>query len=354
VSLAGRLEEIELAELLHFLGLNNRTGKVTLSRRDAHGLVVVRLGRIVYAASSSIRETFGNILVCRGLVTPEALAVALERHYLSVEGRKLGDILVEIGAISEAQLLDALRQQTSLVVQELCRWRSGYFRFEVTPVASAGEIGVDAEELVVSAGVATDQVLLEAMTRMDEAGDGPDGGADLPSTPMSIASAPLAPSLRGEVTIGLLRRASTLVDRVLLLLLRGDEAQGAGQVGLEGGAADPDDVARRIRLPLSEPSVVAEAVERRESSRGALPPNPANERLLALLGGPRPTEALVVPMLLRGGVGLVLYGDNAPSGRPIGPAEELEWALLEAGLAMERELLEQRLRDFERARGHRP
>ena len=67
MSLAGRLEEIELAELLHFLSLNNRTGKVMLSRRDAHGLVVVRLGRIVYAASSSIRESFGNILVCRGL-----------------------------------------------------------------------------------------------------------------------------------------------------------------------------------------------------------------------------------------------------------------------------------------------
>jgi hypothetical protein len=352
VSLAGRLEEIELAELLHFLGLNNRTGKVVLSRRDAHGLVVLRLGRIVYAASSSIRETFGNILVCRGLVTPEALADALERHYLSAGGRKLGDVLVEAGAITEAQLLDALKQQTSLVVQELCRWRSGYFRFEVSPVASAGDIGVDAEELVVAAGVATDQVLLEAMTRMDEAGE-EGGGGERPSTALEIAGAPLAPSLRGEVTIGLLRRASTLVGRGLLLLLRGDEAQGAGQVGLEG-PGDPDDLARSIRLPLGEPSVVAEAVERRESWRGPLPPTPANERLLALLGGRSPTQALVVPMLLRGGVGLVLYGDNAPSGRPIGPAEELEWALLEAGLAMERELLEQRLRDFERARGHRP
>jgi hypothetical protein len=353
VSLAGRLEEIELAELLHFLGLNSRTGKVTLSRRDAHGLVVVRLGRIVYAASSSIRETFGNILVCRGLVTPEALAVALERQHLSAEGSKIGDILVETGAISAAQLLEALKQQTSLVVQELCRWRSGYFRFEVTPVASAGEIGVDAEELVVAVGVATDQVLLEAMTRMDEAGGEPGLEAENPSTPMSIAAAPLAPSLRGEVTIGLLRRASTLVDRGLLLVLRGEEAQGAGQVGIEG-AADPDGLARSIRLPLNEPSVIAEAVERRESWRGALPPTRANDRLIALLGGRRPTEALVVPMLLRGGVGLVLYGDDAPSGRPIGPADELEWALLEAGLAMERDLLEHRLRDFERARGHRP
>ena len=172
MSLAGRLEEIELAEILHFLALNNRTGKVTLSRRDAHGVVVVRLGRIVYAASSSIRETFGNILVCRGLVSPDALAEALERQHRAADGRKLGEFLVETGAITEGQLQDALRQQTGLVVQELCRWRSGYFRFEVTPVASSGDIGVDAEELVVAAGVATDLILLEAMTRMDEAAGG--------------------------------------------------------------------------------------------------------------------------------------------------------------------------------------
>ena len=159
---------------------------MSLSRREAHGLVVVRLGRIVYAASSSIRETFGNILVCRGLVTPEVLADALERQHLAADGKRLGALLVESGAISEAQLHEALKQQTGLVVQELCRWRSGYFHFEVTPVASGGDIGVDAEELVVAGGVATDQVLLEAMTRVDEAEARP---PERPSTPRAIATA---------------------------------------------------------------------------------------------------------------------------------------------------------------------
>lgn len=348
MSLAGRLEEIELAELLHFLALNNRTGKVALSRRDANGLVVVRLGRIVYAASSSIRETFGNILVCRGLVTPEVLAEALERQHLAADGRRLGDLLVESRAISQEQLQDALKQQTGLVVQELCRWRSGYFRFEVAPVASSGDIGVDAEELVVAGGVATDQVLLEAMTRMDEAAP----SAEPPATPRAIASAPFAPALRGEVTLGLLRRAAPVVGRGLLLVLRGDEAQGAGQVGLAG--ADPDEAARRVRLPLAEPSVVSQAVERREPWTGPLPPGPANDRLLDLLGGKRPAQALVVPMVLREGAGLVLYGDDAGAGGRLGPTDELEWALLEAGLAMERDVLDQRLADFERARGFRP
>ena len=348
MSLAGRLEEIELAELLHFLSLNNRTGKVTLSRRDAHGLVVVRLGRIVYATSSSIRESFGNILVCRGLLTPEALAHALEKQHLAADGRRLGEVLVADGAISEAQLQDAVKQQAGLVVQELCRWRSGYFKFEVTPVASSGDIGVDAEELVVTGGVATDQVLLEAMTQLDEAAS----AAEAPSTPRAIAGAAFAPALRGEVTAGLLQRARGVVTRGVLLVLRGDEAQGASQLGL--GGSDPDETARRVRVPLAEPGIVADAVSRDESWTGAVPAGSANDRLLERLGGVRPRAALVVPLLLREGAGLVFYGDDGGGPRPLGEVAELEWALLEAGLAMERELLDRRLADFERARGYRP
>jgi uncharacterized protein DUF4388 len=348
VSLAGRLEEVELAELLHFLSLNNRTGRVTLSRRDGHGLVVVRLGRIVYAASSSIRESFGNILVCRGLLSPEALARALDKQHLAADGRRLGEWLVADGVISEAQLQDALKQQAGLVVQELCRWQSGYFRFEVTPVASGGDLGVDAEELVVAEGVATDQVLLEALTRLDEAGASPEP----PATPRAIAGFAAAPSLRGEVTLGLLRRAAALVSRGVLMVVRGDEAQGASQVGL--GGSEADETARRVRLPLAEPGIVADAVNRDASWTGAVPAGPANDRLLELLGGVRPGAAVVVPMRLREGAGLVFYGDDGGEPRPLGDLVELEWALVEAGLAMERDLLDQRLADFERARGYRP
>lgn len=347
MSLAGRLEEVELAEILHFLSLNNRTGKISLTRHDGHGLIVVRLGRIVYAASSSIRETFGNILVCRGLASAETVAEALERQHAAGDDRKLGLILVEMGSLTETQLQDVIKQQTGLVVQELCRWRSGYFRFEVAPVASKGEIGVDAEELVVTDGVATDQILLEAMTQLDEEAPTPDTSA------RSIADAAFSPALRAETTVGLLRRAAAVVVRGLLLVVRGDEVHGAGQFGLES-SGDPDDVARRLRLPLGEPSAIAEAVKRRESWRGPLAETPANDELVKLLGGPRPSEAVVVPMLIREGVGLVLYGDNGTALGPIGPVEDLEWALLEAGLSMERDLLEARLRAFEQARGFRP
>jgi hypothetical protein len=347
MSLAGRLEEVELAELLHFLALNNRTGKINLTRHDGHGFVVVRDGRIVYAASSSIRETFGNILVCRGLVSAETVAVALEQQHAAGDDRKLGHILVAMESLSEEQLQDVVKQQTGLVVKELCRWRRGYFRFEVAPVASKGEIGVDAEDLVVADGVPTDQILLEAMARLDEEEPTPE------SSPRAIADAIFSPALRAETTVGLLRRAGAVVVRGLLLVVRGDEVQGAGQFGLEG-SDDPDEAARSLRLPLDEPSVIADAVKHRETWRGPVAETPANDQLLRLLGGPRPSEAVVVPMLIREGVGLVLYGDNGTALGPVGPVEDLEWALLEAGLSMERDLLEERLRAFEQARGFRP
>ncbi len=349
MSLAGRLEDIELAEVLHFLALNSRTGRLTLTRRDAHGTVVLRLGRVVYASSSSIRETLGSLLICGGLVSADALAEALEKQHATADRRRLGELLVEGGVLDGAQLHEVLRQQAAIVVQELCRWRHGHFRFEVLPVASSGEIGVDVEELVVSAGVATDQILLEAVTKIDE--EQPGGG--VPRDALDVLAMSRAPALRGEVTAGLLRRAALAVRRGVLMLLRAEEVQGIAQVGLDG-AEDPEAVARSVRLPLTEPSVIAEAVEERRSWRGTLPPARIHDELLARIGGPRPREALVVPMLLQERGGLVFYGDDAAEDSPLGDTNDLEWALLEAGLAMERDVLEQRLRDFERARGYRP
>jgi hypothetical protein len=348
MSLAGRLEEVELPEILQFLAINARTGKLALSRRDARGTVVLRQGRIVYAASSSIREALGAILLARGLVAREALSAALERQHLAADGRKLGEILVETGQLAESDLAGALAEQTGLVVQELCRWREGYFRFELAPVAASGDIGVDAEELVVPGGVATERLLLEALTRSAESDEAAPGASAL-----EIAASLTAPSLGGEVAAELLQQAAAVVARGVLLVVRGDEARGAAQIGL-GRAVDADELVHSICLPLTEPSVVADAVARRETYRGPVPPCPANDRLLQLLGGERPSEAIAVPMLVHDAAGLVFYGDNSPGLRPLGDATALEWALLGAALAMERDVLERRLAEFERARGYRP
>ena len=130
--------------------------------------------------------------------------------------------------------------------------------------------------------------------------------------------------------------------------MRGDEVQGTVNFGLT-----PDDretPVRSIRLPLGESSVFSDVIDRRETYRGALVDHPRTAGSPRCSGGTNPKEVVVLPMIVRESVELIFYGDNMPDGEPIGPTQELEWAMTEASLAMEKEALEQRIRDFERAR----
>jgi hypothetical protein len=291
MSFAGRLEDNELPELLHYISLNKKTGKLSLTRRDAHGLIVARLGRILYAASSSLRETFGNILVCHGLISEAVLAEALERQHAEPEPRKLGQILIEMGRLEEKDLTEVLRQQTGLVVLELCRWRAGYFKFETVSIAAEGEIGVDAEDFVVAGGVNTDEVLVQALTKLDEdvlASPPPEETAGPepvvePARLQEIAKETRSPALRGEITLNLMRNAARLVTRGLLLVVRGDEVQGTVNFGLTED--DRETPVRSIRVPLGEPSVFSDVIDRRETFRGPLLDVPENRRFVQMIGG---------------------------------------------------------------------
>jgi hypothetical protein len=62
------------------------------------------------------------------------------------------------------------------------------------------------------------------------------------------------------------------------------------------------------------------------------------------LGG-NPTEAFMGPIVSEGKVVAVLYGDNGYDPRPIGDTDSLEIFLSQAGIAMEKALLQRRLKE---------
>jgi len=355
MSLVGRLEDIELPELIQFLANNRKTGRLTLSRRDGHGVVVMRAGRILYAASNSVRETLGNLLVCRGLIDEATLMDALEHQHWGQEAKRLGEILLEMGKLDEDALEDVMKDQTRAVIQELFGWTAGFFKFESLEIPDRGDVEVDARDFLLMKGVNTDEVLLEAARRLDESRELPQGAsaASLPGateepqpdiTETRTLAELRAPALRGETTMGLMRHAAQVVSRGLLLAVRGDTAQGVGQFGLP---TEAEGSAKRVRLPLDKPSVLSDVVQRKESYLGPLETSLGNDALVETLGGNRPTAVLVVPMVVAGSVAMVFYGDNAVDGRTIGPTEGLTRTILEASLAMEKAALEERLRDFE-------
>jgi hypothetical protein len=143
----------------------------------------------------------------------------------------------------------------------------------------------------------------------------------------------------GEAVLSLLRFASQLLARAVVFSVDGEAASGVGEFGvrLPGGRSGAEAV-RQTVLPLREPSILRAAVTRRRSYTGPLEPTRVNLALVERLGGGQVREAVAVPLVVGGEVRFVLYGDNAPSGRPLGPLETLESSAAQAARIIEKTL----------------
>jgi Domain of unknown function (DUF4388) len=362
--LAGKLEEVTLAGLLQMLAAKHKSGKLMLRSREAHGVVLLHEGTITYAASNSAREALGNILIRRGLVDGEVLIRALEKQHLAEEEKRLGAILVEMGAMSEDALESVVREQTTGIIQELLSWGEGYFDFEPLVVPGA-EIGVDAGDLVMDRGLDAEQVV-KGTSRAREITPSVKASAVLSGgTPAQVAAgvhgvtvtslkevmAELrAPTFGGEITTWLLRHASAIVRRCVLFSYSRDSIRAMGQIGIAPDGASDEELSM-VRIPAAEPSIFTQVAESRESYVGELARTTWNEYVAIELGGLIPPQVVVVPMVVNGNVVALLYGDNLPTADPIGPIDALELLMLQAGLAMEKTTLEIRLRTLQERLG---
>jgi len=151
------------------------------------------------------------------------------------------------------------------------------------------------------------------------------------------------PSLGGGIILLILRFASELMNRAVILLVKDEEIVGLGQFGIELKGDSADVRVRNTRLPKAEKHVFTEALK----SFAPYHRNPENtdwnKYLFNQLGGDRPSDVFIGPLISEGRVVAVLYGDNLPEQKPIGDTESLEIFLSQAGMAMEKALLERRM-----------
>jgi hypothetical protein len=96
---------------------------------------------------------------------------------------------------------------------------------------------------------------------------------------------------------------------------------------------------REAAFPVRESSLLKLPVERRRSYAGPLEPTRVNLQLVDALAGGPVQEAVCVPLVVQDEVRYVLYGDNAPLDRPLGPIDALEAAAARAARIVEKTLL---------------
>ena len=153
------------------------------------------------------------------------------------------------------------------------------------------------------------------------------------------------PQLGGGIILLVLRFASEFMNRAVVLLVKKDTIQGLGQFGLLDKDGSADYRVRNLCIPRGEPSLFSQVLETRFPMKGEIDASSWSGFFLEQLGGGRPVEVFVGPIVSEGKVVAVLYGDNLPEEKPIGDTDSLEIFLSQAGIAMEKALLQRRLQD---------
>jgi tetratricopeptide (TPR) repeat protein len=162
MAIEGPLRELGVHDVFQLLDLSRKTGQLRVSSglRNNEGKVDFQGGRVVGAYIRDNPHQIGQMLVRSGRITEAELVRAEAIRQQAGEPRRLGEILVAMGAVSSRELHRHLRRQVEAVVFELLSWSEGYFSFtEGLPGAEA----VDVEE-----GLTAEALLMEAARRIDE------------------------------------------------------------------------------------------------------------------------------------------------------------------------------------------
>jgi hypothetical protein len=367
VALVGKLEDIPPAEILMILSDSAKTGKLNLTTGTQEGMIVFRDGKIIYAASSSIRETFGSIALTLQVVNPEQLEEAVRLQYRSHEDKRLGEILVEIGAMTPSDVQRVLTHQVGQIVREIYEWKAGYFRFRNLEIEDAGEVEVDARDFIAGSPLDTRSVALDAAREQDEssrtaapAGRGrgkasaaspparaaagaappalktePDGEAEAEHTTLARIMGDVAsPALTAETIRDIFEAAAATLARGVIFAVRDRSIRGLAQYGLAEGDVPPSERVRKLLFASDEYSLISTVASLRKPFRGVPDHVRANTQLVRALGGEWPSEVVALPMLIGNRVALVFYGDNQPSGKPVGSTAVLEATLEAIGIRL--------------------
>ncbi|MHC1698519.1 MAG: DUF4388 domain-containing protein [Geobacteraceae bacterium] len=153
------------------------------------------------------------------------------------------------------------------------------------------------------------------------------------------------PSLEGGILLLVLRYAAEFMNRAVVFTVREDGIRGLGQFGIVDPEGLADAHVRDLQIPLGSDPTFTRVITTRITVKEPPVRTEWSHYLFEQLGGGEPREIFLGPLVSEGKVVALLYGDNLPEKSPIADTDSLEIFLAQAGLAMEKAHLQQRLKE---------
>src|SRR5213082_1180289 len=160
MALEGTLRDFSLADIFQLIGLQRKTGVLTLRGKDDTVTVTFLDGKVVAADSLNRRlETrLGSVLMKSGLLTQDQLNRALDIQKETLQ--RLGYVLTHYGIISADALRQAIQLQILQIVYRLFRWKDGDYHF-----SQETTIEYDRDNVV---PITAESILMEGARMIDE------------------------------------------------------------------------------------------------------------------------------------------------------------------------------------------
>jgi hypothetical protein len=129
LSIQGTLAETTVPDLFRSLVRSGETGIVSLEVNGRNDAVYFNEGKIIFASSSDPDMGLAEVLLRGGELTLQQYNEAMDRLIVQ---RRIGALLCELGYLDPDGLLRALERQSSAIVLDVVRYRTGSYTVEFT------------------------------------------------------------------------------------------------------------------------------------------------------------------------------------------------------------------------------
>lgn len=138
--------------------VSDKTGCLSITDGTNFGTIFIKDGKIALANLTPHKRRIGDILLQAGKIDETNLNQAINVQKEN-RNKKLGAILIEIGAIKPEDLVEPMKLQTEDALFTMLLWDSGYFSFEPELTPGADEIALD---------IPYEGLLIDSVRRIDE------------------------------------------------------------------------------------------------------------------------------------------------------------------------------------------
>jgi hypothetical protein len=160
MALEGTIKDFGLPDIFQLIGLQRKTGVLTLTSDKETVTVTFENGMVVMADSSAKRleDRLGHVLVKQAKLSKERLDEALQTQRATLQ--RLGHVLITGNYITTKDLKEALQTQVSQIVFKVFRWRDGEYHF-----APTDSVDYDRDNFT---PMSADFILMEGIRMVDE------------------------------------------------------------------------------------------------------------------------------------------------------------------------------------------